>query len=78
MSTVSDSETLVRYSVEHGVPSDAVAVADVLTSLDRARDRVAELERQLRELRGEKCEHWIDGPAGERIALPTFGCRECR
>jgi hypothetical protein len=71
------TERFVRDSAELGVPVDPSSVKHVLVQLDWARSREAELRQKLMELRGEKCEHWIDGAGGARVAIPVFSCRHC-
>lgn len=77
MSTLPEIERFVRNCAELGVPVDPTSVKQVLGVLDRTRGRVADLQQQLREIRGEKCEHWLDGPGTSRVAIPEFGCRHC-
>lgn len=78
MSTIDHRESLARDLSAIGGLTPADATAHVLARLDSARKRIIELERQLRVLRGERCEHWVDGGEGERIAIPTLSCGECR
>jgi len=69
-----DREMYVRHCVEFGTMVPPAEAGRVLADLDRARSRLRELEKQLRELRGEKCDHWIDGADGERIAICPWSC----
>jgi hypothetical protein len=77
VSSLPEIERFVRNCVELGVPIDPASVKQMLGVLDRTRERVSDLEQQLREIRGEKCEHWVDGPGSSRIPIPDFGCRHC-
>jgi hypothetical protein len=71
------TEQFVRDSVDLGVAVDPTSVKHILTQLDWARLRSEELRLKLMEVRGEKCEHWVDGSGGDRVAIPVYGCRHC-